>query len=79
MKRFARWPPAAARAAGLSGEVRSTPLIDARKALGAFADALAADQRIDGGKADRVLGWRPRHRGFVDEADTFYRAWRATR
>ncbi|HEX4561709.1 MAG TPA: NAD-dependent epimerase/dehydratase family protein [Gemmatimonadales bacterium] len=70
---------AAARAAGLSGEVRSLPLVDARKSLGAYSDALAADQRVDGGKAERVLGWRPRHHGFVDEADSFYRAWRASR
>lgn len=70
---------AAARAAGLSGEIRSLPLIDARKTMGAYADALAADQRIDGGKAERVLGWRSRHRGFVDEAESFYRAWRASR
>jgi nucleoside-diphosphate-sugar epimerase len=69
---------AAGRAAGLSGEIRSLPLIDARKTMGPFADALAADQRVDGGKAERVLGWRSRHRGFVDEADTFYRSWRAT-
>lgn len=70
---------AAARAAGLGGEVRSLPLIDARKSLGPFADALAADQRVDGGKAERLLGWRPRHRGFVAEADVFYAAWRAAR
>jgi nucleoside-diphosphate-sugar epimerase len=70
---------AAARAAGLSGEVRTLPLIDARKTMGPFADALAADQRIDGGKAERVLGWRPRHRGFVDEAEVFLRSWRAAR
>lgn len=68
---------AAARAAGLSGAIRSLPLIDARKTLGAFADALAADQRIDGGKAERTLGWRPRHRGFVDEAEVLFRSWRA--
>jgi len=70
---------AAARAAGLSGEIRSLPLVDARKSMGPYADALAAGQRIDGSKAERMLGWRPRHHGFVDEADTFYRAWRATR
>jgi len=70
---------AAARAAGRSGEVRSVPLVEARKVSGALADALAADQRIDGSKAERLLGWRPRHRGFADEADRFYRAWRAAR
>src|SRR4029077_5208227 len=70
---------AAARAAGLSGEVRTLPPLDARKTMGPFADALAADQRIDGGKAERVLGWRPRHRGFVDEAEVFFGSWRAAR
>lgn len=70
---------AAARAAGQSGEVRPLPLIDARKTMGPFADALAADQRIDGGKAERLLGWRPRHRGFVDDAPVFFRSWRAAR
>ena len=70
---------AAARAAGQSGEVRALPLVDARKSLGPWADALAADQRIDGSKAERLLGWRPRHRGFADEADVFFRAWRAAR
>lgn len=70
---------AAGRAAGQSGEVRSVALVDARKTRGAFADALAADQRIDGGKAVRVLGWRPRHRGFVEEADRFFASWRAAR
>jgi nucleoside-diphosphate-sugar epimerase len=70
---------AAARAAGLSGEIRSLSLLDARKTLGAFADALAADQRIDGSKAERMLGWRSRHRGFVDEADVLFRSWRAAR
>lgn len=70
---------AAARAAGQSGDVRQIPLIDARKTMGAFADALAVDQRIDGGKAERVLGWRPRHRGFADEAPVFLASWRAAR
>lgn len=70
---------AAGRAAGQSGDVRSVALVDARKSRGAFADALAADQRIDGGKAGRLLGWRPRHRGFVEEADRFFASWRAAR
>jgi nucleoside-diphosphate-sugar epimerase len=70
---------AAARAAGLGNGVRSLPLIDARKTMGAFADAQAADQRIDGSKAERMLGWQSRHRGFVDEAEVFYRSWRAAR
>lgn len=28
-------------------------------------------------KAQRVLGWEPKHYLFVDEADTCFKAWRA--
>ncbi len=70
---------AAARAAGYEGEVRPTPLVEARKTLGDFADALALSQHIDARKAVRLLGWYPSHEGFLDEADVYYRAWKAYR
>src|SRR6266487_317332 len=70
---------AAARAAGYKGEVRPTPLPEARKTLGDFADALALSQHIDARKAARLLGWQPRHDGFLDDADVYYRAWKAYR
>ena len=70
---------AAARAAGYEGEVRPTPLVEARKTLGDFADALALSQHIDARKAARLLGWQPRHDGFLDDADVYYRAWKAYR
>jgi nucleoside-diphosphate-sugar epimerase len=68
---------AAARAAGYKGEVRPLPLAEARKTLGDFADALALNQHVDSGKAVRLLGWQPRHGGFLDEVEVFYRAWKA--
>ncbi len=42
---------------------------------GDFADALALDQHVDSAKAVRLLGWQPRHGGFLDEVEVFYRAW----
>ena len=39
-------------------DVRHVPLEEARKKLGAYADALALDQRVRGPRA-RVLGWSP--------------------
>ncbi len=66
-------------AAGYEGEVRPTPLVEARKTLGDFADALALSQHIDARKAVRLLGWYPSHEGFLDEADVYYRAWKAYR
>ena len=68
---------AAARAAGYTGEIRPIPLAEARKTMGDFADALALSQHVDSGKAVRLLGWQPRHGGFLDEVDLFYRAWKA--
>ena len=70
---------AAARAAGYQGEVRPTPLVEARKTLRDFADALALSQHIDARKVVRLLGWHPSHEGFLDEADVHYRAWKAYR
>jgi nucleoside-diphosphate-sugar epimerase len=68
---------AAARAAGYTEVIRPVPVAEARKALGGLADALALSQRVDAGKAGRLLGWQPRHGGFLDEADVYYGAWRA--
>jgi nucleoside-diphosphate-sugar epimerase len=70
---------AAARAAGYEGEVRPTPLAEARTTMGDFADALALSQHVDARKAVRLLGWHPSHEGFLDEADVYYRAWKAYR
>ena len=39
-------------------DVRHVPLEEARKKLGAYADALALDQRVRGPRA-RTLGWSP--------------------
>jgi len=68
---------AAARAAGYKGEIPLLPLAEAKKTMGDFADALALNQHVDSGKAVRLLGWQPRHAGFLDEVEVLYRAWKA--
>ncbi|HVH13646.1 MAG TPA: NAD-dependent epimerase/dehydratase family protein [Longimicrobium sp.] len=55
---------AAARATG--AHVESWPLEDARARLGAYADALALDQRVSAGRA-LALGWRPSRPSLLDE------------
>jgi len=62
---------AARRAAGLSGPVKWLPLAEARKKLGAFADALVLDQRFSAARAQRELGWCAVRPGFIDEAQTY--------
>ncbi len=69
---------AAARAAAFQGEIRWIPLEEARKKMGAFADALALDQHVDSRKAVARLGWQPAHGGFEDEVETYYAAWKAS-
>jgi len=69
---------AAARAAGYAGEVRAVPLAEARTRMGEFAVALALNQHVDARKAVRLLGWQPRHGGFLDEAPLYYQAWKAS-
>lgn len=50
---------AASRGAGAKGNVTSWPIEEARKTLGAYADALVLDQQASGRRAQDLLGWRP--------------------
>jgi len=68
---------AASSAAGAGGKTASTPLEDARKVYGPMADCLCWDQQVSSAKAARLLGWRPRQRTFVEQAETLFRAWQA--
>ncbi|MBD0371131.1 MAG: SDR family oxidoreductase [Pyrinomonadaceae bacterium] len=49
---------AASRAGGAGGRVEAWPLEEARKKLGAYADALALDQQVSGKRAEELLGWK---------------------
>jgi nucleoside-diphosphate-sugar epimerase len=68
---------AAARAAGYLGEIRWVSVAEASKTMGDFAECLVLSQHIDAGKAARLLGWHPRHGGFVDDAETYFLSWKA--
>jgi nucleoside-diphosphate-sugar epimerase len=50
---------AASRGAGAGGKTLALPLEEARKKLGAYADALVLDQQASGRRAEELLGWRP--------------------
>jgi len=67
---------AASRAAGAGGAVETVPVENALKEMGPFAEALAADQHVDSSKAARLLGWQPRHGGFVDGVERYQLAWK---
>jgi nucleoside-diphosphate-sugar epimerase len=60
-------------------QVETQPLAEAQQKLGPLAEPLAFTQHVDSSKAVRLLGWQPRHAGFVDEAPRLYLSWRAQR
>lgn len=70
---------AASRAAGAEGRVAVWPVAEAAQEMGPMAEALALDQHVDSSKAVRLLGWQPRHGGFVDGATRYFAAWSAAR
>lgn len=68
---------AVARATGYTGQTQFVPAGEASYTLDGFAECLALDQRVNSSKAVRLLGWQPKHRGFIDEVDTYFRSWKA--
>jgi nucleoside-diphosphate-sugar epimerase len=60
---------AASRGAGAGGKTSSWPLAEARKKLGAYADALALDQQASGKRAQELLGWRPHRPDILEEME----------
>jgi nucleoside-diphosphate-sugar epimerase len=64
-------------ATGYQGETHFVPVAEAAAKMGHFAECLALDQHVDARKAVRLLGWQPRHGGFVDEAQTCFLSWQA--
>jgi nucleoside-diphosphate-sugar epimerase len=55
---------------GAKGKIHATPLDEARKTMGAFADALVLDQQVSGEKATKELGWSPHAGSVLDDLKT---------
>jgi hypothetical protein len=47
----------------------ATPLEEARKKLGGYADALALDQQASGRRAQELLGWKPRRPDVLEDIE----------
>ncbi len=61
---------AASLGAGAKGRIKSWPLDEARKTLGAYADALILDQQVSAEKAKATLGWKPRPDAILEDLRT---------
>jgi nucleoside-diphosphate-sugar epimerase len=60
---------AASRGAGAGGRTVAWPLEEARKTLGAYADALVLDQQASGRRAEEILGWKPHRPDVIEEVE----------
>ena len=60
---------AASRGAGKAGRTVATPLEEARRELGKYADALALDQQASGRRARELLGWRPNRPDVIEDLE----------
>jgi nucleoside-diphosphate-sugar epimerase len=60
---------AASRGAGGGGRTIEWSLEDARKTLGAYADALVLDQQASGNRAKELLGWSPSRPDIITEIE----------
>jgi nucleoside-diphosphate-sugar epimerase len=60
---------AASCGAGAGGRTVATPLEEARRKLGGYADALALDQQASGRRAQELLGWKPRQPDVLEEME----------
>ncbi|WNG14429.1 NAD-dependent epimerase/dehydratase family protein [Cystobacter fuscus] len=58
---------AASEGAGAGGKTVAWPLEEARTQFGAFADALALDQKFSARRAEQTLGWAPRGPSIIEE------------
>lgn len=62
---------AVARVTHYSAEIQYTPV------AGAYHECLALDQHVDSRKAVRLLGWQPKHSGFIDGVEAYFASWKA--
>jgi nucleoside-diphosphate-sugar epimerase len=64
-------------AAGYDGAIEFVAAPEAKKTFREMAECLAMDQQVDGRKATRLLGWHPKHNGFIEEVGTYFASWKA--
>lgn len=68
---------AIARQVGTSPSIRRVPLPEARQKLGAYAEALALDQKVRSPRA-RALGWNPSLRSVAANVARLFEEWRSS-
>lgn len=70
---------AATAATGIPGKVHFLDSAQAEKRFGKMLPGLLVDQWVKSEFARRSLGWRPYHQSFIEDAEVYYRAWKASK
>lgn len=59
-------------------QIIELPYKEALNVYGPAAEGLFVDQKVSNLHAKQLLNWKPRHLSFVDEAEIYFQAWRAS-
>jgi nucleoside-diphosphate-sugar epimerase len=65
------------RVTNYDGALHKIDPIDAKRLWGEVVEGYLLDHRVNSGKAQRLLGWFPRHKSFIDQIETYFLAWQA--
>lgn len=65
--------------AGIPEQIRMISPEEANKEIGPFSTGLLVDQMISSQRAQRLLGWSPRHLSFLHDIERYYEAWKSSR
>jgi nucleoside-diphosphate-sugar epimerase len=66
---------ACVRAAGYKGEIKKAPM----PADNWFGNASDQNEFVTSHKANAILNWYPKHIGILDEIDSYYKSWEASK
>lgn len=67
---------AVAAVAGIPGKIHSITPEEGFEKHGQLTQGFLIDQKISNERARRLLGWYPRHKGFIQDIEVYYNAWK---
>ncbi len=65
------------RVTNCDGELHAMNPEDAKRLWGEVVDGFLLDHRVNSGKAQRLLGWFPQHKSFIDQVENYFLSWQA--
>lgn len=69
---------AVAKSGGIPGQVQTHSKEEAEKYFGPIVEGMILEQQINNARAKRLLNWKIHHAPFINDADLYFNAWKAT-